>query len=318
MSSAQAPPWRAGYQAAVNARIRTLTDGLTEPLRSPVRDLASRRGKSIRPMLLAACGRLGSPDAVRLNRLGAVVELLHLASLLHDDIIDQAAVRRGGPAAHVIIGREMATLAGLACFALAGTEAADLGGQVGLMTGQAVAALSYGEMLDLERAFDIALPMPGYLEVAERKTADLFRLSCRLGAAEAKAEPDVARAVADYGRHLGIAFQIFDDCLDLSADAGGKPSGTDHMLGLFGAPTLYALAGDSAGELAGLLLSPAFGHADMGRVRALVIAGGGLRAARRLARQQHRRALAALGGVPDGAARDALAWLAATAWREPR
>jgi geranylgeranyl pyrophosphate synthase len=309
-------PWLDGYRGQVAARVCALAEGLPWPLRSPVLDLAGRPGKSLRPMLVAACGRLGTPDPVRLVRLGAVVELLHLASLLHDDILDQAATRRGGPAAHTVVGRELATLAGLACFSLAGSEAADLGGAVSPLVGQAVAALSYGEILDLERAFDTMLPVSAYLELAERKTGELFRLSCVLGAAEAQAPPDVVRALARFGTHLGTAFQVLDDCLDLRASAGGKPAGTDHMLGLFGAPTLYALARDGTGELAALLLSPGFDVTEMPQARALVTAHGGLRAARRLARQQHRRALSALGDLPPGPGRDLLAYVATLAWRD--
>lgn len=145
-------------------------------------------------MLLRACAGFGDPDPARLARLGAMVELLHLASLLHDDVIDRADTRRGGPAAHVVVGSELATLAGLACFALAGTEAADLGGGLDRLVSRTVAGLSYGELLDVERAFDTGLALSDYLELVERKTGELFRLSCLLGAAEAQAEPETVRA----------------------------------------------------------------------------------------------------------------------------
>jgi heptaprenyl diphosphate synthase len=315
-SIALARPWLAEYCGQVASRVCALASGLSGPLSSPVRYLAGRPGKALRPMLVAACGRLGDPDPGRLVRLGSVVELLHLASLLHDDILDQATTRRGGPAAHTVVGRELATLAGLACFSLAGSEAADLGGSVSRMVGETVAALSYGEILDLERAFDTKLPVSAYLELAERKTGELFRLSCVLGAAEGQAPPEVAGALAGFGSHLGIAFQVLDDCLDLQASSGGKPAGTDHVLGLFGAPTLYALARDGGQELARLLLSPGFSVAQMPEARALVTANGGLRAARRLARARHRRALSALDELPPGPDRDLLVQVASLTWRD--
>jgi heptaprenyl diphosphate synthase len=315
-SVAPAQPRLAGYCQQVAERVGELAGGLPGPLGPPVRYLAGRRGKGLRPMLVAACGWLGRPDPARLVRQGAVVELLHLASLLHDDILDQAATRRGGGAAEGVVGREVATLAGLACFSLAGAEAADLGGTVSRQVGQAVAALSYGEILDLERAFDPALPMSAYLELAERKTGELFRLSCALGAAEAQVPPDAARALARFGQQLGTAFQVLDDCLDLRPSAGGKPAGTDHLLGLFGAPTLYALARDGGRELATLLLSPEFSLTSMPQARALVTARGGLRAARRLARGLYRRALSALDELPAGPGRDLLAYVAGLAWRD--
>lgn len=310
--------WHAECGERVNARIHALTGGLPGVLGSVVRDLAGRRGKSVRPLLLTACGRLGTPDPARLDRLGAVVELLHLASLLHDDIVDRASVRRGGPAAHVVIGQELATVAGLACFAVAGQEAAELGTAVGQLVGRTVAALSYGEILDLERAFDVSLRVADYLELTERKTADLFRLSCLLGAAEGQSEADVTEAIGHFGRHLGIAFQVLDDCLDLNPGEESKPAGTDHMLGLFGAPTLYALARDDDGQLADMLLSPAFTAADIAAVRVQVAERGGLKAAASLARQEYQLALAALDCVPAGPGRDRLVEVAGLAWREPQ
>lgn len=303
------------FTDAVTARIGELAGDLAEPLRSAIGDLARSPGKGLRPMLLRACAGSGAPDPVRLARLGAVVELLHLASLLHDDMIDRAAVRRGGPAAHTVIGSELATLAGLACFAMAGMEAADLGEGAARLVSEAVAALSYGELLDVERAFDIRLMLPDYLELVERKTGELFRLCCLLGAAEGRAGPETVATLAAFGRDFGVAFQILDDCLDLVPGDTGKPSGTDHLLGLFGAPTLYALAADGSGKLAALLVSPALRVGDMGAVRELVTAYGGLDAAERLARDRYERALSTLGRLADPEVRDLVADAAGLAWR---
>jgi geranylgeranyl pyrophosphate synthase len=214
--------------------------------------------------------------------------------VLHDDIVDRAPVRRGGPAAHALLGQERAMLAGLACFAAAGMEAAEIGGGLPQIVSQTAAALAYGELLDVERAFDTTLSLQDYLELVENKTGVLFRLSCHLGAAAAGAGPDVARPLGQFGADFGVAFQILDDCLDLAADGHGKPVGTDHVMGLFGAPTLCALAADDSGELSALLLSPQFTELDMPSVRALVIANGGLTAAQALARDRSNRALSAL------------------------
>lgn len=314
LGSRAAFPGLAEFPASVTGHIRSLARGLPERLRPPVSDLAGRPGKGLRPMLLRACAGDGAhEDPARLIRLGAVVELLHLASLLHDDVIDRAATRRGAPAAHAILGPEVATLAGLACFALAGTEAADLGGGVDRLVSATVAGLSYGELLDVERAFDTALTLPDYLELVERKTADLFRLCCLLGATEARIGPEGIKAVAAFGRDFGVAFQVLDDCLDLDPGATGKPSGTDHMLGLFGAPTLCALRADTSGELEELLLRPDLTERDMPAVRQLVTALGGLATARRLARERYQHALAALDGL--GGVSDAITGVATLAWR---
>jgi geranylgeranyl pyrophosphate synthase len=319
----------AAYCTQVTSRVARLSAGLPAPLDGLAGELARRPGKLLRPRLVHACAAGSAADPAALVRLGAVVELLHLASLLHDDLIDRAAVRRGRPAAHITGGPEPALLAGLACFALAGAEAAELGPDVSRQVGTAVAGLSYGELLDVERAFDVTLTLPDYLELVERKTGDLFALACRLGAAAVRAEPGVIDTLAAFGRDLGVAFQVLDDCLDLSGMAAGgtgKPLGTDLLLGLFGAPALFALAADAdagcdadadGGGLARLLLSAGFGPDDLPTVRSRITARGGLTAARRLARDRHAAALARLDEVPAAAVRDAAAAVALDAWGNP-
>lgn len=316
MNAPSLPPQMQQFATRVNARVAELADAVPGRLRGPVGQLARRPGKQLRPMLLRACAGFGDRDEIRVVRLGALVELLHLASLLHDDLIDRTATRRGGPTAHVVLGTEATVLAGVACFAVAGMEAADLGEGVDVLVSQTVASLSYGELLDVERAFDIGLSLEDYLELVQRKTADLFRLSCLLGAAEARLDRDTATNLALFGLHIGVAFQILDDLLDFSDTDGGKPWGTDHLLGLFGAPTLAALAADTSGRLADLLLSADFGMDDMTAVRSLVIAYGGITAAVELARERHTRALALLPGTPDGPARAVLAGIADRAWED--
>ncbi|MGW0809962.1 polyprenyl synthetase family protein [Nonomuraea sp. NPDC002799] len=314
-STATVPPGSVppdAFTSQVNDRLFSLADGLPEPVRASVRTLVAGPGKFVRPRLLAACADFGTADPGRLVRLGAVVELIHLASLLHDDVIDEAETRRGAPAAHMSVGTEQAMLAGLACFALVGTEAADLGDGVAGAVSTAVAKLAYGELLDVERAFDTAFPLPAYLELVQSKTAELFRLCCLLGAAEARCAPEEADALVRFGTALGVTFQILDDCLDLRPARSGKPVGIDHALGLFGAPTLYALRADGGGELATLLLSPSFSRGEMPEVYSLVEAHGGLEAATRLAADWHDQALAALRELPSGGPRDRLAALAAS------
>jgi heptaprenyl diphosphate synthase len=303
------------YPAHVTARLLELVDGLDEPLRAPVRSLAVRPGKYVRAGLVRICAGEDA-DPRRVVDLGVLVELLHLASLLHDDVVDRADTRRGRPTARAVIGDERAMLAGLACFALAGMLAAELGRGLDVLVARTVAGLAYGEMLDVERAFDVALPLPDYLELLERKTGDLFRLSCRLGAAEAGAGAEETAALAAFGTDFGVAFQILDDCLDLGVADTGKPCGIDHLLGLFGGPTLYALAADPTGELAALLLDPAFTEADLPEVRRLVATHGGLDRAAALAREVRDRALGHLVPLaPDLAAE--LRSLASSLWRDP-
>ncbi|QFY10170.1 polyprenyl synthetase family protein [Nonomuraea phyllanthi] len=296
----------------VQDRLVRLAASLPAPLRDPVRALVDRPSKLLRPRLLLACARLGAPPTDQVVRAAAMVELVHVASLIHDDVVDKAPTRRGGPSAHVLAGPEGAMLAGLAVLALAGTEAADLGGGVSRVTSQTVATVSYGELLDVERAFDTTLSIDDYVELVRSKTGALFGLAARLGAALAPAQPGQVRAVARFGAAAGIAFQILDDCLEMDPDQRpGKPLLTDHMLGLFGAPTLYALRADESGDLARLLMRPGFGPGDMDAVRAHVTGLGGTSAARTLADQWRGQAVAALEGLPAGPARDELTDFAA-------
>lgn len=301
------------YPGQVDDRLHALTAAFPEPLAGTVRTLVNRPGKRLRSAFVAACGVHGTADPDRLARLGAVVELLHVASLLHDDVVDRAEVRRGAPAAHVVVGREAAMLAGVACFSLAGTEAADLGPGVSRAVGTAAATLAYGELLDVERAFDTGTSIEDYLELVRTKTGALFRLACALGAAEARTPPETARALARFGLEFGVAFQVLDDCLDLTEGATGKPAGTDHVLGLFGAPTLFALRRDHGGGLARLLLSPSFSPSDLPTVREHVVRTGGLAAATQLARQRFDDAIA---GLPGDGRYAHLETLCRTLWNE--
>lgn len=282
------------FRAWVTARLERLVGGLAEPSRGLAMSLVSRPGKGLRAALVHACAPEPSPDPELAARLGAVVELIHLASLLHDDVVDRSATRRGAPAAHTVAGPEQATLAGLACFALAGMEAASIGRGADVLTARACSGLSYGQVLDVERAFDTSLTIEDYTELAARKTGELFQLSCLLGAASGDADPETGRVLGSFGLSFGIGFQILDDCLDLDADQAGKPGGLDHLRGLFGAPTLYALAADAGGGLAELLLSPGLAADDMPVVRRMVTDLGGLSAARRLAAEHRDRAVAVL------------------------
>ncbi len=300
----------AAFAEHVSERIRSLTRTLGPELEAVVAGLVDRPGKRLRSQLVAHCASLGDARLDEVVRAGAVVELLQVASLLHDDVVDQAETRRFAPAAHVAHGVEAALLGGVACFALAGQEAAELGAVANAVTSRAVADLSRGEMLDVERAFDVELSAEDYLAVVDGKTAPLFRLSCELGAVLGGCEPDVRDAVAAYGADLGVAFQVLDDCLDIEAAGTGKPAGRDMALGLFGAPVLCALQPADDRELAGLLLSSDFGADDMRRVGELVERHGGIATARALAAERLDRALDALEAAPSGPSRDRLAQLA--------
>ncbi|ONI76319.1 hypothetical protein ALI144C_37315 [Actinosynnema sp. ALI-1.44] len=302
------------YEHRVTDRLNAAASELDESVRPLVSRLIDQPGKRLRSTLLAACVPGTGVDPAP---LGALVELVHVASLLHDDIIDRAAVRRGLPAAHVVAGEERATLAGLACFALAGKLAADLGPGVSMAVSAAVAELSVGELLDVQRAFDTELSIEDYLELVTRKTGELFRLPCVLGALAAGADRATAAVLAEFGLELGVAFQIMDDCLDLRVGQDvDKPVGTDHQLGLFGAPTLFALRVDEDGSLRRTLLSSSFGAHDMPGVRSMVLDRGGFASATHLARERHANALVILNRLEDEDLRASLRTVGMAMWQD--
>ncbi|WP_320672816.1 polyprenyl synthetase family protein [Patulibacter defluvii] len=304
----------------ISAQLRALAASLG-PLEPVARGLIDRPGKRMRSLMLAHCASLGRPRTDDVVRAAAVVELLQIASLLHDDVVDQSPTRRFAPAAHVAHGSELALLGGVACFGLAGTEAAELGPTSNVLTSRAVAELARGEMLDVERAFDVALDVDDYVALVAAKTAALFRLSCELGAEQGRCDAATRQALATFGSELGIGFQILDDCLDLEGAGSGKPVGRDLALGLYGAPLLCALAAagdDDDRELAGVLRSPSFGDDDLPRVHALVLRHDGIAAARRMAAERIARALAALDEIAPGPGRDGLETIARPLTEDPR
>ncbi|GHF40992.1 heptaprenyl diphosphate synthase [Amycolatopsis bartoniae] len=284
------------YQAAVRSRMRELCEDLPSALKPAVVPFVDRAGKGARAALVAAAAAGGRADRTELVRLGAIVELLHLASLIHDDVVDRAATRRDLPSAHERVGPDLALLAGTACVALVGQESADLGPRTAAAVARCTAALALGQLMDVERAYDTGLDLDAYVAIVVRKTSELFVLSCVLGAGAAGREPAFAAAVAEFARQLGVCFQIEDDCKDFLPAGSGKPAGTDHRLGFYGLPTLHALA-VRPGELAALLLAPEIGDAELARIRELVLGAGGLDRAVREARRRRELAFAALAPV---------------------
>lgn len=277
------------FRRAVRTRLLELAQHLPERLRPSVLPLIHNPGKGVRSALVAAAAAGGRTDQEELVRIGAIVEMLHLASLLHDDVVDRAATRRGMPAAHQLVGPDLALLAGTACIALVGQEAAELGPVVAGARGRCGAAMALGQMMDVERAYDTEFGEADYVAMVRKKTSELFKLCCVLGAGCAGADSGFVAAVATFATEIGVCFQIQDDCKDFLPGDSGKPAGTDHRLGLFGLPTLYALR-ERPAELRPLLLAPAIGATELARIRTLVVASGGVEHA--VTKARHYRALA--------------------------
>jgi geranylgeranyl pyrophosphate synthase len=246
-------------------------------------------GKRLRPLLV--CLAADGEDGDGVVRAAAAVELVHSATLVHDDVLDGASLRRGMPTVVASGGRAAATATGDLLFARAFGELVRNGrpDEVCVLS-DATSALAAGELMQRADAWDASVPVARYLQRCELKTARLFEAACRLGAIEAGAESD---ALGEFGRRVGLAFQLLDDVLDVSgpAERTGKHRGTDLLDGTVTLPLILARERDD--DLAALdqrtIDSPAVAEAVCDRIEAT----GALDEARA-------RALQIVGDAKDG------------------
>src|SRR5512132_2639589 len=205
-------------------------------------------GKRLRPLLV--CLAADGEDGGGIVRAAAAVELVHSATLVHDDVLDGASLRRGVPTVVASGGRNAATATGDLLFARAFAELVRNGraDEVRVLS-DATSALAAGELMQRADAWNADVPVARYLQRCELKTARLFEAACRLGALEAGVEP---AALGEFGRRVGLAFQLLDDVLDVSgpAERTGKARGTDLLDGTVTLPLILARERDS--ELARL------------------------------------------------------------------
>jgi octaprenyl-diphosphate synthase len=272
-------------------------------------------GKRLRPMLVLAAARLlgyGGPYHVH---LAAVVEFIHTATLLHDDVVDDSKQRRGRPTANLLWDNMSSVLVGDYLFARAFqlmVEARDLA-VLGILS-DAAATIAEGEVLQLVAARDLSTTEETYLRVVRGKTAALFAAACQAGAVIAGASGAQEQALRDYGDALGIAFQIVDDLLDIEGDEGiGKNRGDDLREGKLTLPVIRAVAAGSEEERtfwARTVGRGDVGEGDVERARELMERHGTLASTRAEALAWVARAKAALAGLPDHPLRETLLDLA--------
>ena len=200
-------------------------------------------GKRLRPLLVYCCARPEEGDGRSVTAAAAAVELVHMATLVHDDVLDDAHLRRGRPTVLSRHGRQRAVVTGDHLFALAFGELASAGSPDAVaVLAQASLDLSRGEIAQSARAQDLTVSVDDYLERVRLKTAALFSAACSLGS-DLGARGRASTLLAQFGRLIGIAFQIFDDILDLrgSVDATGKPPGADLRDGTVTLPMILAM-----------------------------------------------------------------------------
>lgn len=231
--------------ALVEARLREIATAAGGPVAAWAGDTIAAGGKRLRPLLvLLAAGEGADEQAV--VRAGAAVELVHAATLVHDDVLDAAPLRRGRPTVWSTAGRDAAIVTGDHLFARAFSElaASDDAGQVRVLS-RASSALAQGELLQRADAWDTTIPVERYLRRCELKTAALFEAACELGELNRTPPPGEPR-LGEFGRCIGLAFQILDDVLDVSGpvEQTGKHRGTDLLDGTVTLPLILAGLGD--------------------------------------------------------------------------
>lgn len=279
-------------------------------LSSALVDLASRDAKLLRPGCMVLSARFGVGEGEipeRVVRLAAALEMLHMATLVHDDIVDDAATRRGGAALHRAYGVKEAVLMGDLLFAKALELVAEYASREhAVFLSRGVRHILDGEIEEVEvrRALGSeAFSMRRYLRRILRKTGLLFVVAFHLGASEAGAEVEVVRRLRRIGYNVGMAFQVIDDVLDVAGRELGKPVGRDVEQGVVGAPAVM-LARKEGERLGGWMrracAGGVAGRVWAGKVRRLLVDSGAVEEARGMAQGFTDRAMREAAGLPEG------------------
>jgi len=274
--------------------------------------LRGYRGKMLRPSLLLLCARASGRMREEHIVLAAVVELVHMATLVHDDVLDEAKVRRRHPTINHVSGNEAAVMLGDYLISHAFHLCSSLDSQyASRWIGRTTNLVCEGELLQIHHRNDRALTESTYLEIIRRKTAVLTATSCHLGAHFADADVELVNRLERFGEHAGVAFQVADDVLDLTGETQqmGKTLGRDVELGEMTLPIIHCLASgcSAAAELSELLRSEAV---DRGRIANLCRSTGSIEYALDVARDHVQQAVALLDGMADSPARGALGAMA--------
>jgi heptaprenyl diphosphate synthase len=275
--------------------------------------LMAAGGKRFRPMLALLAAQLGDRRAPEVIRGAVVCELTHLATLYHDDVMDEAAVRRGAPSANSRWTNSIAILTGDLLFARASDILADLGPDAVRIQARTFERLVTGQIRETVGPQPGEDPIGHYLDVLADKTGSLVATSARFGAVFAGLEPPLVAALTAFGEDVGVAFQISDDLLDILSEEGasGKAPGTDLREGIATLPALFALAGDDPAEarLRELVAAPVTDPAEHAEALKLLRSSASMARATEVLRDYADRARGRLADVPSGDVRDALSAL---------
>jgi heptaprenyl diphosphate synthase len=258
--------------------------------------LIAAGGKRLRPALTLATATGGLGTASREDLLGGVaVELVHLASLYHDDVMDEATIRRNVESVNSRFGNLVAIVAGDFLLARSAEIAAGLGTEVAGLLAATLGELCQGQVSEVHAAFQVGRSVEDYTVAIAGKTASLMATSCRIGALTAGLPRPQVEAFTTFGRYFGMAFQVRDDILDVvgSATELGKPAGQDLAEGIYTLPVLLALADPVVGPELKPLLGRPLGDDERETARAIVAASGAIDASVTVGRQYAEDAAAA-------------------------
>jgi octaprenyl-diphosphate synthase len=274
-------------------------------------------GKRMRPALLLLSSGAVSYQGTKQHELAAVVEFIHTATLLHDDVVDESALRRGRETANAQFGNAASVLVGDFLYSRAFQMMVGVGNmRVMQILADATNVIAEGEVLQLMNCHNPDISVEDYLRVVRYKTAKLFEASARLGAILGGASPEIEAGFAGYGMHLGTAFQIIDDVLDYSGKEGeiGKHLGDDLAEGKPTLPLIHVMKEGNPAQ--SLLVRTALEHGGREAFQEVIVAvnaTGALEAATKVAEAEANQATQALSLLPDSQYRDALLQLASFA-----
>ena len=269
-------------------------------------------GKRVRPLLTLLCASRDAALGESVLRGATSIELLHMATLVHDDVLDGAELRRGRPTVAHAFGVQTAVSAGNLLLARAFQELVGGGASAAVdVLSAAAVGLSEGEVMQRDDAYRVTVTPAEYELRCERKTADLFGAACRLGAMLSGAGEQAAAALSEYGRLIGLAFQVFDDILDCSGEEEriGKRPGADVRDGTITLPLIYAL--EARPDLAEPISCKGLGAVEVATILEAVAGSGALARARGVALEYIEQARSVLDGCPDNVEGDLLAQVAA-------
>ena len=298
--------------ARVEVRLDQALQSDVELVHQVSRYMATVKGKRLRPALVLLGAQATGRQDDRLVDAAVAVEMIHAATMIHDDVVDAASMRRGQPSVNSVWDDQIAVLMGDFLLSRALCMLVDLGDLLALrVVSRATERLSQGEIFEIQIGQQTDTSEESYFGMVSDKTASLVAASCQLGPILTGAQPEIIEAMREYGEALGKAFQIADDVLDFTGDADqmGKPVGHDLLEDKITLPLIHAL--DAApererGDLESLLAQPEKGQPEWERILRFVGRYEGVESARKTAHQYADRAQECLAILPNSPARNVL------------